>query len=141
MIVIIRPALLALFVLVSTAVVIAAAAAADQGLSAGSSWKGRRGSVLTITSVDASGAFKGTLDYKGGGFACLGRFDVAGSVVKMNIVFYVTFKNSTHNCHMVTVWRGAVKGSRLAVRWDLAQTNTRTGRLRFYKGSDVFSRM
>jgi hypothetical protein len=41
----------------------------------------------------------------------------------------------------MTVWRGTVSGSRLSVRWDLALTNTKTGRLRFYRGVDIFSRM
>ena len=72
---------------------------------------------------------------------CQDKFDVAGSVVKTHVIFYVTFKNAARNCNMVTVWRGSVRGSRLSVRWDRARTNTKTGRLRVYKGSDVFSRM
>jgi hypothetical protein len=42
---------------------------------------------------------------------------------------------------MMTVWRGTVSGTRMSVRWDQAHTNTKTGRLRFYRGVDVFNRM
>jgi len=131
----VRPVLLALLAFVT------AAAAAAQDLAAGSSWKNRRGSILRIETVDTSGAFKGTFEKKGGALGCQGSFDVGGTVVKAHVIFYVTFKNTTRNCNMVTVWRGSVRGSRLSARWDLAHTNTKTGRLRFYKGSDVFSRM
>jgi hypothetical protein len=121
-------------------VVTTAAAGADD-MPEGSSWKNRRGSVLTIATVDARGAFKGTYESKASGFACQGKFDAAGTVQKTSVILHVTFKNATQDCHMVAVWRGSVKGSRLSVRWDLAHTNTKTGRLRFYKGLDIFSRM
>ena len=134
--VMVRPALLALLAFVITTV-----AAAAQDLAAGSSWKNRRGSILSIATIDARGAFKGTFENKAAGFGCQDSFDAAGTIRKAHVIFFVTFKNAMQNCNMVTVWRGSVSGSRLSVRWDLAHTNTRTGRLRFYRGIDVFSRM
>lgn len=131
-----RPALLALL-----AFVITAAGATAQDIPAGSSWKNRRGSILTIAAVDARGAFKGTFENKTPGFGCHDKFDAAGTISKTHVIFHVTFKNGTVNCNMVTVWRGTLSGARLSVRWDLAHTNTKTGRLRFYRGTDVFNRM
>lgn len=136
MVVMARPALLALL-----AFVLATAAAMAQDIRPGSSWKNRRGSVLTIATIDARGSFKGTFDNKAAGFGCHDKFDASGTITKMHVIFYVTFKNATLNCNMMTVWRGTVSGSRLSVRWDLALTNTKTGRLRFYRGADIFSRM
>lgn len=136
MVAMVRPALPALL-----ALVVMTAAAGAEDMPAGSSWKNRRGSVLTIATVDARGAFKGTYESKASGFGCQGKFDASGTVLKTSVIFHVTFKNAAQDCHMVTVWRGSVKGSRLSVRWDLAHTNTKTGRLRFYKGVDVFSLM
>lgn len=136
MLLIARPALVALVTLV-----LAGASAMAQDIRAGSSWKNRRGSVLTIASVDARGAFKGTFESKAPTFGCNDKFEASGTIVKTHIVFHVTFKNATANCNMMTVWRGTVSGPRMSVRWDLAHTNTKTGRLRFYRGADVFSRM
>jgi len=136
MVVMARPALLALL-----AFVLATAAAMAQDIRPGSSWKNRRGSVLTIATIDARGSFKGTFDNKAAGFGCHDKFDASGTITKTHVIFYVTFKNATLNCNMMTVWRGTVSGSRLSVRWDLALTNTKTGRLRFYRGVDIFSRM
>ena len=131
----IRPFLLALCAFVGT---VAAAAAEDL---TGSSWKNQRGSVLTIATVDKSGGFKGTFESKLAGFECEGKFDAAGTIRKTQIIFYVTFKNATRDCHMVTVWRGSVKGSRFPALWDIAFTSKRIGRLRFLKGGDIFKRM
>jgi len=131
-----RPALLALLALAATA-----AAAWAQDMPAGSAWKNRRGAVLTIASIDAGGAFKGTFENKASGFGCADKFDASGTITKTHVVFYVTFKNAAQNCHMVSVWRGSVSGAHLTVKWDLAHTNTKMGRLRFYKGVDVFTRM
>jgi len=131
-----RPALLALM-----AFVLATAAAIAQDIRPGSSWKSRRGSVLTIAAIDARGSFQGTFENKTPGFGCHDKFDATGTITKSHIVFAVTFKNATANCNMVTVWRGTVSGTRMSVRWDLAQTNTKTGRLRFYRGVDIFNRM
>jgi hypothetical protein len=134
-----RPALLAVL-----ASVFAMAGAMAQDIRAGSAWKSRRGSILTILSIDARGAFKGTYESKAkaAGFGCQdNKFDASGKITRTYVIFYVTFKNATANCNMMTVWRGTVSGSRLSVRWDLAHTNTKTGRLRFYRGSDTFTRM
>jgi hypothetical protein len=131
-----RAALLALFAFVLTA-----AAATAQEIPAGSSWKNRRGSILTIVAIDARGAFTGTFENKAPGFGCQDKFDAAGTISKTHVVFYVTFKNGAVNCNMVTVWRGTLSGSRLSARWDLAHTSTKTGRLRFYRGTDIFTRM
>jgi hypothetical protein len=131
-----RPALLALLAFALTT-----AAATAQDVRAGSSWKNRRGSVLTIATIDARGTFKGTFENKAAGFGCQDKFDAAGTVVKTQVVFQVTFKNDKQDCHMVTIWRGSVKGSRLSLRWDLAHANAKTGRLRFYRGIDIFNRM
>jgi hypothetical protein len=136
MVVMARPALLALL-----AFVLATATATAQDIRPGSSWKNRRGSVLTIATIDARGSFKGTFDNKAAGFGCHDKFDASGTITRTHVIFHVTFKNATLNCNMMTVWRGTVSGSRLAVRWDLALTNTKTGRLRFYRGVDIFSRM
>jgi avidin family protein len=136
MLVMARPALLALM-----AFVLAAAAAMAQDIRPGSSWKGRRGSVLTIATIDARGSFQGTFENKAPGFGCHDKFDASGTITKTHIVFVVTFKNATANCNMMTVWRGTVSGTRMSVRWDQAHTNTKTGRLRFYRGVDVFNRM
>jgi hypothetical protein len=136
MLVIARPALLALL-----ALVLATGAAVAQDIRPGSSWKNRRGSVLTIASIDARGAFKGTFENRAPGFGCHDKFDASGMITKTHIVFFVTFKNATASCNMMTVWRGTVSGTRMSVRWDLAHTNTKTGRLRFYRGMDIFNRM
>ncbi len=136
MVVMARPALLAFL-----AFVLAAAAVAAQEIRAGSSWKNRRGSVLTIATIDARGTFKGTFENKAPGFGCHDKFDASGTITKTHIVFYVTFKNAAANCNMMTVWRGTASGARMSVRWDLATTNTKTGRLRFYRGIDIFNRM
>src|SRR5262245_28423066 len=114
MVAMIRPALAALLGLV----VMTAAVRADD-MPAGSSWKNRRGSVLTIAAVDERGAFKGTYESRGSGFGCQGKFDAAGTVLKTAVILHVTFKNATQDCNMVTVWRGSVKGPRLSVRWDV----------------------
>jgi len=129
-----------LFLLTLCAFVSTVAAAAAEDLT-GSSWKNLRGSVLTIATIDKSGAFKGTFESKVAGFECEGKFDAAGTIRKTQIIFYVTFKNATRDCHMVTVWRGSVKGSRLPALWDVAFTSKRIGRLRFLKGADIFKRM
>jgi hypothetical protein len=131
-----RPALLALL-----AFIFAMATATAQDLRPGSSWKNRRGSVLTVATVDARGSFKGTFENKAAGFGCHDKFEATGTIARTHVVFYVTFKNASMNCNMMTVWRGTVSGSRLSVRWDLALTNTKTGRLRFYRGVDIFTRM
>jgi hypothetical protein len=128
-------------VLALLAFVLVTAAATAQDMPAGSSWKNRRGSILTIATIDARGAFKGTFENKAPGFGCHDKFDAAGTIAKTHIIFHVTFKNGSVNCNMVTVWRGTLSGARLSVRWDLAHTNIKTGRLRFYRGSDTFSRM
>ena len=131
----VRPVLLALCAFLVTAV---AASAEDL---AGSSWQNQRGSVLAIATIDASGAFKGTFEMGAAGFECEGKFDAAGTIRKTQIIFYVTFKNAARDCHMVTVWRGSVRGSRLSALWDIAFTSRKIGRLRFLKGRDIFKRM
>src|SRR6516162_2089956 len=89
--------------------VVSTVAVSAKGLPAGTSWKNQRGSVLTINSSDAKGAFKGSYENNAPGFGCHDKFDASGTVHGATVIFYVTFKNATQSCDTVTIWRGTVK--------------------------------
>jgi Avidin family len=116
--------------------ILGTAFASAQGLPALSTWKNQRGSVLTVVSVDSTGAIHGLYTNNAPGTQCLGvPFGVDGKVVGNAVAFAVNFVP----CNTVTVWRGVLTGTTLDTRFEAAYPGS-GGHVEIWRGKDTFTR-
>ena len=107
----------------------------------GSAWENNRGSILTITNVDADGRFEGEYVNNAAGFGCQGSpYPVVGWINDNSIGWAVNWKNTSEDCKSVTSWGGAILSPTLIETiWSLGYTSTNHGP-RVMTGSDYFSK-
>jgi hypothetical protein len=91
-------------------------AASAQELTSPSKWTNKRQSVLTISSIDAKGGFKGTFVNNATGYRCVGQpFDVSGQVYGDEVFFAVSFTP----CFSLVIWKGQLAGNTISTSWSL----------------------
>lgn len=113
-----------------------------QPLPVPSTWQNQSGSYLVVNSIDGAGNFKGTYYNYASGTQCLGTpFDVTGVTSGANIVFVVTWKNSSTSCNSLTEWSGTISGSTIYTSWQLAFPNMVAGNIQVQLGNDSFQRV
>jgi hypothetical protein len=124
------------FLAAVAAILVFATTALADTLPAPSSWKNQRGSVLNITSVDASGSIQGDFTNNADGFDCKGiSYPVSGKTGSRGLWFVVTFAK----CDSFTIWRGHVKGSQMSTKWTLFYV-TDKGLPAKLSGSDTYNK-
>lgn len=110
--------------------------AGAETLPAPSTWINTRGSILSVTSVDASGSIAGTFINNAAGTECLGKsYDMGGKLTASRVRIAVTFTE----CRTVTVWRGNLHGATLATRFEAAFPD-KNGRIQIWRGRDTFTK-
>jgi len=101
-------------------------------------WQNQRGSELTITSIDATGALKGTFVNKAEGFECQNTpFDVTGRLFRSSEIFFVV---TFGPCNTVTRWRGNIRGSKMRTYWLLTYVRPKDGGFTRLSGVDRFEK-
>jgi hypothetical protein len=115
-------------------------AAAQNTISAPSTWVNQNGSVLTIDSIDGDGSFKGHFVNKKQGTYCLNVSYLAEGKVKDGAIWFaVTFADAVdykNDCYTVTQWRGAASEKAFDTTWSLAYAGS--SGLIVIGGSDKF---
>lgn len=113
-----------------------------QPLPVPSTWQNQSGSYLVVNSIDGAGNFKGSYYNYASGTQCQGTpFDVTGVTSGANIVFVVTWKNSSTSCNSLTEWIGTISGSAIYTSWQLAFPNMTSGNIQIQYGNDTFQRL
>lgn len=127
-------ALAACFTLLSTAVM-------GQSLSPGSVWTNTRGSIFTITDINAEGYLTGTYVNKAAGFGCQNEPMAVSGRVKGNLLsFTVRWENANVDCNSITSWTGYSESDQIFTDWDLVFIGSGTGKPTHMKDSSVFTK-
>ena len=124
-----------------------AATAFAQNLTAPSTWKNQRGSIMTISSIAGDGTFKGSYENKAAGYPCQSTYDMNGTVKRHKVSFVVVWKNKQDSdttnqldCRSLTVWTGHLSGNQISTHWSLAYGNAATGKIDISRGRDMFTK-
>lgn len=110
-----------------------------QNLSAWSTWKNQRSSLLIVTKVDAStGAFEGTFINNATGFKCQGvAVAMSGKVTGSNITFVANFAPCSNT---ITVWSGKLSSTQITTDWELWYVDSNLS-FQQLKGQDIFDQI
>lgn len=101
-----------------------------------STWVNQRGSTLTITDVDGTGAIKGTFVNKAPDTDCQNKpYDLKGRLVGQDVIIATDFME----CLTVTVWHGQVAGTIMTASFEAAFPN-KSGKIDIWRDSDTFTR-
>ncbi len=115
--------------------------ACAQTFAPGQVWINEKNSELTISSISADGALRGTYTNQAAGFDCKNvPFDTTGWVVGDFITFQVRWKNASKDCNSLTGWTGFVSAGKLNTQWDLVYTDANTHKPTILQGKDNFTK-
>jgi hypothetical protein len=105
---------------------------------ANTTWKNQRGSILQITSVDATGVITGKYTNNADGYQCKGvPYDIVGHDLTTGFFFGVSFPLP---CNTIVSWRaGALQGNMFTSTWALSTIDPDTGVIETVSGGDTFT--